>query len=117
MAVSMYNISFKESFQRRTLCTNELEENEVMQLRHAVEDLYYFEFVYGGCALLGISMYFLKQKLILDPLCHDIAQNPSYEWLFLSASGLLCTGTSIFSLLKCNHPLYGRFLQPTFGGL
>lgn len=47
MAVSMYNISFKQSFERKTLCTNELEEPSVVQLRHAIEDLYYFEFIYG----------------------------------------------------------------------
>ena len=47
MAVSMYNISFKESFERKTLCTNELGEKDIDRLRHAIEDLYYFEFVYG----------------------------------------------------------------------
>ncbi len=47
MAVSLYNISFKESFERKALCTNELEEKEVSKLKHAIEDLYYFEFVYG----------------------------------------------------------------------
>lgn len=47
MAVSMYNISFKESFERKTLCTNDLDEPNLMRLRHAIEDLYYFEFVYG----------------------------------------------------------------------
>ena len=51
MAISMYNISFKESFERKTLCTNELLEKDVEQLRHAIEDLYYFEFVYGKCKL------------------------------------------------------------------
>ena len=47
MAVSLYNMSFKESFERKTLCTNELEEEHVVQLRQSIEDLYYFEFVYG----------------------------------------------------------------------
>ena len=47
MAVSMYNISFKESFERKSLCTNELEEEDLQRLKHAIEDLYYFEFVYG----------------------------------------------------------------------
>lgn len=49
MAVSMYNISFKEAFDRKTLCTNELHEEDVVRLKHAIEDLYYFEFVYGMC--------------------------------------------------------------------
>lgn len=47
MAVSMYNISFKESFERKSLCTNELDDEDLNRLRHAIEDLYYFEFVYG----------------------------------------------------------------------
>ena len=47
MAVSMYNISFRESFERKSLCTNELDDEDLKSLRHAIEDLYYFEFVYG----------------------------------------------------------------------
>ncbi len=47
MAVSMYNISFRESFERKRLCTNDLQEEDVVQLRHAIEDLYYFEFIFG----------------------------------------------------------------------
>lgn len=49
MAVSMYNVSFKESFERKILCTNELGAEDVDKLKHAIEDLYYFEFVYGNC--------------------------------------------------------------------
>ena len=52
MAVSMYNISFKKNFDLKSLCTIELEEKDISQLKHAIEDLYYFEFVYGkslGC--------------------------------------------------------------------
>lgn len=47
MALSMYNISFKSSFERKLLCTNELGEQDILRLQHAIEDLYYFEFVYG----------------------------------------------------------------------
>ena len=47
MAVSMYNISFKESFERKVLCTNSLSEADISVLQEAIEDLYYFEFVYG----------------------------------------------------------------------
>ena len=52
MAVSMYNVSFKESFERKTLCTIELKEEDIAMLKHAIEDLYYFEFVYGKSLLL-----------------------------------------------------------------
>lgn len=36
-----------ESFQRKELCSRELGEKEVERLQEAIEDLYYFEFVYG----------------------------------------------------------------------
>lgn len=47
MAVAMYNISFKETFDRKVLCTTSLNAQELKQLQEAIEDLYYFEFVYG----------------------------------------------------------------------
>ena len=56
MALSMYNISFKSSFERKLLCTNELEEQDISRLRHAIEDLYYFEFVYGEVEYSSNSM-------------------------------------------------------------
>ena len=46
-AVSGYSIGFLESFDERKLCTVELGEQEVETLREAIEDLYYFEFVFG----------------------------------------------------------------------
>jgi len=47
MALSMYEVSFKESFERKFLCTNELSESDISRLKHAIEDLYYFECVFG----------------------------------------------------------------------
>jgi len=57
MAVSMYNISFKETFKLKTLCTIELEEKDISQLKHAIEDLYYFEFIYGKSS--RVCVYFV----------------------------------------------------------
>ena len=37
-----------ESFERKELCKETLGQDDLDQLREAVEDLYYFEFVYGG---------------------------------------------------------------------
>ena len=48
-AVSDYSIGFMESFDQRTLCTVELHQPELDALREAIEDLYYFEFVFGEC--------------------------------------------------------------------
>lgn len=53
MALSLYNISFKTSFERRTLCTSDLGEPDVVRLKHAIEDLYYFEFVYDDLPIRG----------------------------------------------------------------
>ena len=46
-AVSDYSIGFLESFDERELCTVELGQKELDILREAIEDLYYFEFVFG----------------------------------------------------------------------
>ena len=45
--MSDYSIGFTESFDQRTLCTVELHQAELDMLREAIEDLYYFEFVFG----------------------------------------------------------------------
>jgi len=42
-----------ESFQRKELCSRELGEKEVERLQEAIEDLYYFEFVYDDLPVRG----------------------------------------------------------------
>ena len=49
MAVSLYEIGFRESFERRVLCTKEMTSSDMDVLKEAIEDLYYFEFVFGEC--------------------------------------------------------------------
>lgn len=46
-AVSDYSVGFLESFDRKELCSVELRESELEKLREAIEDLYYFEFLFG----------------------------------------------------------------------
>lgn len=46
-AISDYSIGFKESFDRKELCGVELAGEAVERLKEAIEDLYYFEFVFG----------------------------------------------------------------------
>ena len=53
-AVSDYSIGFLESFDEKTLCTVELGQEEVDILREAIEDLYYFEFVFGERETVGM---------------------------------------------------------------
>ena len=47
MAVSLYEISFNKSASHSELCTLVLTANDIAKLQEAVEDLYYFEFVFG----------------------------------------------------------------------
>ena len=46
MAVSLYDITFKETFEQKVLCKLMLSEEDISILQNAIEDLYYFEFVY-----------------------------------------------------------------------
>ena len=47
MAVSLYDITFKETFDQKVLCKLMLSDDDISKLQNAIEDLYYFEFVYG----------------------------------------------------------------------
>ncbi|XP_064187301.1 transmembrane 9 superfamily member 1 isoform X3 [Anguilla rostrata] len=57
MAESLYEIRFKENTERKTLCQLTLSEKEVEQLREAVEELYYFEFVLDDIPIWGFVGY------------------------------------------------------------
>ena len=64
MAISLYDIKFKESFDQKELCKLVLKSEDISRLQVAIEDLYYFEFVYGK----GISVNCVK-ILSLIQLC------------------------------------------------
>ncbi|XP_077990163.1 transmembrane 9 superfamily member 1-like [Glandiceps talaboti] len=53
MAVSNYDIHFKENSQDNLLCTVTLTEKEIDQLRDSIEDLYYFEFILDDLPIRG----------------------------------------------------------------
>ncbi|XP_076147189.1 transmembrane 9 superfamily member 1 [Alosa pseudoharengus] len=57
MAESLYKIRFRENTDRQTLCQITLNEKEVEQLREAVEELYYFEFVLDDIPIWGFVGY------------------------------------------------------------
>ncbi|XP_016301586.1 transmembrane 9 superfamily member 1-like isoform X1 [Sinocyclocheilus anshuiensis] len=57
MAESLYNIRFKENTERQMLCKLTLSEKEVDQLREAIEELYYFEFVLDDIPIWGFVGY------------------------------------------------------------
>ena len=49
MAESQYEILFNVSAAHKELCTRELTPKHIQKFQAAIEDLYYFEFVFGGC--------------------------------------------------------------------
>jgi len=55
MAISLYDIKFKESFDQKVLCKLELQSEDISALQNAIEDLYYFEFVYGKVGSVSIN--------------------------------------------------------------
>ncbi|XP_064202875.1 transmembrane 9 superfamily member 1-like [Anguilla rostrata] len=57
MAESLYDIRFRENTERKTLCQLTLTEAEVEQLREAIEELYYFEFVLDDIPIWGFVGY------------------------------------------------------------
>lgn len=57
MAESLYYIRFKENMEKRTLCKLTLSEKQVDQLREAIEELFYFEFVLDDIPIWGFVGY------------------------------------------------------------
>ena len=47
MAISLYEVQFNVSSSHKELCTRELSNKNIEKLQAAIEDLYYFEFVFG----------------------------------------------------------------------
>ncbi|XP_071508029.1 transmembrane 9 superfamily member 1-like [Diadema antillarum] len=74
MAVSTYKIKFKENAVNSELCVMKLSEADLTQLREAIEDLYYFEFVVDQIPLRGFVGHFQESGFI--PHTHKI-----YLWV------------------------------------
>lgn len=53
MAVSTYEILFKKEEEAKTLCTVTLQQKDIDELKSAIEDLYYFEFMLDELPLRG----------------------------------------------------------------
>ena len=47
MAVSLYEANFTMPVPHKELCTKILSKEDISKLQEAIEDLYYFEFVFG----------------------------------------------------------------------
>uniref|UniRef100_A0AAX7SZ69 Transmembrane 9 superfamily member n=1 Tax=Astatotilapia calliptera TaxID=8154 RepID=A0AAX7SZ69_ASTCA len=57
MAESLYNIRFKKNVEKTILCQLTLSEKQVDELREAIEELYYFEFVLDDIPIWGFVGY------------------------------------------------------------
>ncbi|KAG2462495.1 TM9S1 protein, partial [Polypterus senegalus] len=57
MAESLYDIRFRENVEKKSLCELKLTEAEVEELKEAIEELYYFEFVLDEIPIWGFVGY------------------------------------------------------------
>lgn len=53
MAVAMYDIKFNQNVKDIVLCTESLKLKDIDELRHAIEELYYFEFILDDLPIRG----------------------------------------------------------------
>ncbi|KXJ27742.1 transmembrane 9 superfamily member 1 [Exaiptasia diaphana] len=89
MAVAMYEIRFKENIEKRLLCDVSLNREDLDMIRSAIEDLYYFEFVFDDLPIRGFIGH-LEEGQIL-PHRHKI-----YLWTHLHFN-ILYNGDQVIS--------------------
>ncbi|XP_024608971.1 transmembrane 9 superfamily member 1 isoform X3 [Neophocaena asiaeorientalis asiaeorientalis] len=70
MAESLYEIRFRENVEKRILCHMQLTSAQVEQLRQAIEELYYFEFVVDDLPIRGFVGYMEESGFL--PHSHKI---------------------------------------------
>lgn len=70
MAESLYRIAFRKDHSRRQLCQLQLDAQQIDQLKEAVEELYYFEFVLDDLPVRGFVGY-LEESTFL-PHTHKV---------------------------------------------
>ncbi|XP_057577074.1 transmembrane 9 superfamily member 1 isoform X2 [Hippopotamus amphibius kiboko] len=70
MAESLYEIRFRENVEKRILCHMQLSSTQVEQLRQAIEELYYFEFVVDDLPIRGFVGYMEESGFL--PHSHKI---------------------------------------------
>ncbi|XP_072042400.1 transmembrane 9 superfamily member 1-like [Amphiura filiformis] len=74
MAVSLYDVNFGQQVDNKELCTMKLTTDYIEQLKEAIEDLYYFEFVVEDIPLRGFVGHFEESGFI--PHTHKL-----YLWV------------------------------------
>ena len=58
MAYSMYNLEYKRDANEKELCRTTISSKEIVTLKDAIEDLYYFEFVLDDLPVRGFVGHF-----------------------------------------------------------
>eukprot|EP00795_Rhopilema_esculentum_P008572 gene8572-14580_t len=53
MAVALYDLKFKENYNDKLLCKVQLKQKDIEQLKHAIEELYYYEFIIDELPVRG----------------------------------------------------------------
>uniref|UniRef100_A0A8C5Q5G3 Transmembrane 9 superfamily member n=1 Tax=Leptobrachium leishanense TaxID=445787 RepID=A0A8C5Q5G3_9ANUR len=70
MAESVYKIEFRRNMEREPLCEQKLSVSQVEELRQAIEELYYFEFVLDDIPIRGFVGYMEESGFL--PHTHKI---------------------------------------------
>jgi len=80
MAVSMYEISYKQNIETAVLCKVTLTDRDLNELRNAIEELFYFEFVVDDIPMRGFIGHFEEGNLI--PHTHHMYLYTHYDFRF-----------------------------------
>lgn len=114
MAVAMYDIKFKDSVKGASLCTQNLNEVDVQKLRHAIEELYFFEFLLDDLPVRGFIGHleeggFLPHKHKIHLWTH-LDFNIEYNGNSIIAANVTSSGHEPISLDNIvNYPIEVKF--------
>jgi len=72
MAYSMYDVRFKQDVSEKELCKVTLNEKELLQMREAVEELYYFEMVADDLQMRSFLGRFEESSFLTVPHVHKL---------------------------------------------
>ena len=116
MAKSLYKIKFKENLDQTTLCSLKLTEKDVEELKEAIEDSYYFEFVADDLPIRNFIGNLEEGHLF--PHTHKIFLWVHYHFIFeynghqiINANVSVSDGIELSNLVEDNFPLE---ISPTY---
>ncbi|EDV23172.1 uncharacterized protein TRIADDRAFT_37943 [Trichoplax adhaerens] len=80
MAVSSFNIRFRETFKNKKLCTEPYEKKDIDKLIHAIEELYFFEFIIDDLPIRGFVGHLKESGFI--PHSHQVYLWGHFDFFF-----------------------------------